>query len=88
MRSVSRVVPTQVNSGQTVVSHGHPGLPGLASATQVEAISRTVMAQMSEMFAAFQTQISDLTGPRMVNVNSSILVPQTSSAITGYHGQV
>ena len=50
VRSVSRAVPTQVSSGQTV-SHGPPGLPsrsplGLASTTQVEAISQTVIAQV------------------------------------------
>ena len=56
--SVSKVVPTQVSSEQTV-SHDPPGTPshppsGLASAMQVEAISRMVMVQMSGIFEAFQ----------------------------------
>ena len=62
--SVSKTVPTQVSSGQTV-SHGPlvcqaaPPL-GLVSAMQVEAISQTVMAQMLGMFETFQAQISAL----------------------------
>ena len=83
--SVYRAFPYPVSSVQTVTSHRPPGLPscplpGLTSATQFEAISTAVMAQMSEMFAAFQAQISDLLAK--VNVSSSASMPTTSSTVT------
>ena len=59
VQSVHRAVPYPVSSVQTVSRPSAPP-PGLASVTQVEAISNAVMAQMSGMFAAFHAQISDL----------------------------